>query len=173
MLKNLGLGIILVALSSCFLGELPPSSNAQEQESNVRLMSTYSALTGVYEGYLQENPEGEADIPVRLELFMAFEPAGRNEDGETKFVPVLQAFYKRLDVEDARRNYFIRSIRYYKESGQLLMSTEERFQTSLPGVGYLFAEARLSRGDTKLIGRLTDHRGPQGILRLEKLASSH
>jgi hypothetical protein len=158
----------LVFLAGC-LGALPKSSTGQEYESNQKLLEVYSQVTGVFEGYLSDNPNSEPNIPVRLEIFIAHEAAGRNEDGETKFVPVLQAVYRRLDVDDVRWRYFIRAVRYYQESGEVLMVVDEKAQSGVPGVGYLSVQGRLKEGT--FVGSLTDHRGPQGVLRLERLAS--
>jgi|GEM_PF-5391824 len=160
----------VLLLSSC-LGELPPSDNAQEIESYEKLRKVYSAIEGVYEGVLTDSPQGELDIPVQLKIFMSDEPVGRNEDGVTRFVPVLQAYYRRLDIDDVRRNYFVRSVRYYEESGRLLMATEEDMQSGVPGVGYLSIQGRLLQNGN-FEGNLSDHRGPQGKLLLQKLASS-
>lgn len=161
------LASVLLSLTAC-LGALPTSSTGQEYESNQKLMEVYSQVSGVFEGYLTDNPNSEPKIPVRLEIFIAHEAAGRNEDGETKFVPVLQAVYRRLDVDDVRWRYFIRAVRYYQESGDILMVVDEKAQSGVPGVGYLSIQGRTKDG--AFVGSLTDHRGPQGVLRLERLA---
>ena len=158
--------LTLVTLTAC-LGEVPPSTDSREYDANARLMETFAPLEGTYVGVLTDNPNGESDLPIQLELFMAFEPAGRNEDGEVKMVPVLQAQYKRLDLEDARQNYFIPFVRFYKESGQIVFSTQEDMQSRTPGVGYLSIFGTLL-GDT-VNARLKDHRGLQGRLILEKI----
>jgi len=161
--------ITLISMTGC-MGPLKNSSTGQEYESNMRLMEIYSDVAGVFEGQLSDNPNREPNVPVRLEIFIANEANGRNEDGEVKFVPVLRATYRRLDVEDVRRVYFISSVRYYQESGEIMMIVDERNQSGVPGVGYLSIQGRLT--DSGLEGKLADHRGPQGVLRLEKLASS-
>ncbi|MEO5667705.1 MAG: hypothetical protein ABIR96_06590 [Bdellovibrionota bacterium] len=169
--KIFGLACIasLACLTGC-LGALPKSSTAQEYESNQRLQEIYEAQAGVFEGVLTQNPNNEPDRPVRLELFVTRQSNGRNEDGEEKFVPVLQATYRRLDVNDVRLRYFIKSVRYYEESGEMLMIVDDKTQGASPGEGYLAIQGRV---ENKIFtGSVVDHRGPQGILRLEKLASS-
>jgi hypothetical protein len=159
---------VFLLLSSC-LGQVPPSDNAQELESNERLLQAYSGIVGLYEGSLSENPNGEMDVPIQLNIFISYEPAGRNEDGATRFVPVLQAYLKRLDVDDVRRHYFITSVRYYQESGRILMATQEDMRGSVPGVGYLSIQGQILQNGS-LRASFVDHRGPQGVLKLERLA---
>lgn len=156
----------LLSITAC-MGPLKTSSSGQEYEANMRLMAMYSEVEGTYEGQLVDNPNGEAPYPARLEIFIAQQENGRNEDGDVKLVPVLRASYRRLDVDDVRRTYFIPSVRYYQESGELRMIVGEDMQSGIPGSGYLSIEGRVT--DEGFDGKLIDHRGPQGVLRLEKL----
>lgn len=162
------LATLLLSLSSLVgcLGELPPSGEtAREYEANARLTAEYMTLEGTYRGYLRDNPNGESDIPARLDLILAFEPSGRNEDGETKMVPILRAQYTRLDIDTSELNYSIPFVRFYKESGQIVMLTQENMSGAVaPGVGYLSIVGTLIEG--RLRATFTDHRGLQGRLEL-------
>jgi hypothetical protein len=159
----------LVSLSAC-MGDLPPSSTAQEYESNQRLLETYRPLTGLFKGELTENPNNEPNIPVVLEIFIDFDSSGRNEDGEERVVPVLKARYYRTDVENATRIYQIPSVRYYKESAQYVLRAPARAGSNIPGDGMISIDGRVE--NEIFIGRMNDHRGYQGVLRLKKVASA-
>ncbi len=153
-------------LAGC-LSELPPSVDSREYDANAKLTAVYNEIEGTYEGNLVDSPTGESDVPVSLKLFLVFEPIGVNEDGETKLVPALKGEYQRLDIEDVRAHYFISSVRFYKESGQIVLLSPEDRTSGRPGGGYLSITGTLI-GDV-LNGTLKDHRGLQGRLILEKI----
>jgi len=162
------LASVLLFLTSC-LGDLPPNAETgREVEANARLLAEYESLQGAYKGYVRDNPNGEADIPARLDLILAFEPSGRNEDGETKMVAVLRAQYTRLDIDSSKVNYSIPFVRFYKESGQIVLLTQKDMSSGAPGVGYLSVVGTLIDGQMR--ATLTDHRGLQGRLELVKYA---
>ena len=156
----------LLGLASC-LGEIPRNNDGQELEANERLLGIYSPLEAYYEGELDDRPNGESSLPIRLQLFVAESPAGVNSDGETRMVPVLKAYYERLDVDDNRLNYFISSVRYYEESGRIVMQSEENFQSRTPGAGFISIKGSLS--DDVLEADVYDYRGFRGTLYLEKV----
>lgn len=155
-----------VFLFAACMGDLPESSTAQEREAIQKLYAIYTPITGFYGGHLTENPYGEPDIPVQMEIFISNVSNGRNENGQEKLVPVLQANYRRLDTNDPNQRYSIRSISYF-EDGSITMTVPEK-QGALPGVGSLSIIGRLE--NNILTATMADYRGTQGILRLEKLA---
>lgn len=113
----------LLAFTACsFNGQ--DETTKQYLEDREDLLQKYSSVTGTYEGGLairfksKENPGQleSKEIPLQIAIYTEDLPMGRDNNGETKLVPVLRIRYRQLD---AVRSDVVLEGRYISETGEL------------------------------------------------------
>lgn len=166
-LKNCLLGIFFPLVLSGCLGEIPDSNNSQEERAVLELAEVYSTIEAVYEGVLTNTVDDSEDIPVALNLFVATTASGLNSDGQPRMVPVLYGYYQRLDKEDPLFDYFIPNVRFYEETGRIVLQSNANPMGQTNGQGFLSITGTLVDGE--LFARFSDNMGYRGELILERV----
>lgn len=155
-----------IFLAGC-LGEIPDSNNSQEERAVLELAEVYSTIEATYEGVLTNRVDDGEDIAVSLNLFVATTASGLNSDGQPRMVPVLYGYYERLDKDDPLFDYFIPNVRYYEETGRIVLQADANLFGEVNGRGFLSISGTLVDG--KLFARMSDNQGYRGELILERI----
>lgn len=161
-------GFSILFLSSCGL-ESDNLSKKEELQDRRDLYETYSPLTGLYEGKLENSSSGADPYLIELQVYLVEEQNGVNEDGEVRFRPTLKARYKRLDFFSDGIGERTLVLRFYKETGELtgVSSTTGNASGGLPESNYLSFNGRFSKD--RIEGEFKDHRGIVGKVVLNRV----
>jgi hypothetical protein len=154
-MNNLFLGITTALLLACSFGGSGTSSNKAEIEDRERFLQQYSAVFGVYEGTISNNPNQK----VQVSIYYVDVPNGERQDGQQRMKPVAKARFRWLD---SKLDDVMLDAQYIAETADIRMTN----QASTPGgdTSAFVISGKVS-GET-ITGVVTRNGGALGIITL-------
>lgn len=117
MLKKLILFAAILSLSACAFDKDSSRVNAKETAEREKLLMMYTPVKGVYRGTVTTDSSQQ---PVELHLFTLENEAGKNANGEDRYLISLRGNYKKLSSVEPDQNF---KARYVPETGKLILTT--------------------------------------------------
>ncbi|MCO5143049.1 MAG: hypothetical protein M9962_08170 [Oligoflexia bacterium] len=158
--------IALFTLTACGPKETD-TTTAKELEDREELRRTYAALVGLYRGKVIPDTNPQKTIPVEIRINIVEVADGVNENQEIRFRPELRGYFLRLDMDPGVVPIVQRplSMRYYKETKELIMKNSDTVISPTPRQGETSVRAFVA-GD-ELQGSISFVMGKQTDGRLE------
>lgn len=154
-------------LSACGTGT-ENSTKEEELADRLELSSSLEPLVGIYNGILNQRPDGSDPFPIELSLFIVEEENGVNHEGEPQFRPSLRARYRRTDLLTDGIGERTLKVRFYKEENKIAGTTTS---TPTPGSGNPDARFLSFTGSVTENGfdlEFRDHRGILGYAKIDR-----
>ncbi len=155
----------LLAVSGCQDSGKTTNKNEQEIRDNAKLEAELKPLVGTYVGDVSNPSVGADPFPVQINIFLVKEQSGVNEDGEPKYRPALHGIYRRLDFPSDMTNEKSLVIRYYPETGEIVLGTATEGSGTADS-RFLSISGKFSNG--QITGEIANHRNVLGILKVER-----
>lgn len=141
LIQALAAAVFFLSFTACSLNEVSNGDAGQEQtdrelRDRARLEKGFSEVLGMYSGEWTH----EVVSPLEIAFYTQEKQSGENPDGTTKILKELKARLFRVDELKANYTYF--DVRYYKETGELVMVSEQQagVTSSISISGYLRGE---------------------------------
>ncbi len=119
MLKKLILFAAILSLSACAFDKDSSRVNAKEAAEREKLIQTYKPVEGLYRGTMTTDTFTQ---PVELRMFTLEVEAGKNANGEERYLKVMRGNFKKMNSVDPNTSF---KARFVPETGELILTNSK------------------------------------------------